>query len=333
MAIPDFTMRQLLEAGVHFGHQTRRWNPRMAPYLFGARNGVHIIDLTQTVPLLHQALVATRDVAASGGRILFVGTKRQAQEPVTRSASRSGQYYVNHRWLGGMLTNWKTISNSIRRLRELEGRLAEASVGLTKKETLQLTRERDKLERALGGIKDMGGLPDLIFVVDTNKESIAVAEAKTLNIPVVAVLDSNSDPEGISYPVPGNDDASRAINLYCDLMVAAVLDGLQAEMAASGADMGAFEAPPEEIESTPEEVPAADEVPAEATPEAAEAATEPVTEAAEPAPEAAEAATKAAEPAPEAAEPATEPVTEDESAPDAAAASADDEPRSAAATG
>jgi small subunit ribosomal protein S2 len=284
MAIPDFTMRQLLEAGVHFGHQTRRWNPRMAPYLFGARNGVHIVDLTQTVPLLHQALVATRDVAASGGRILFVGTKRQAQEPVTRSASRSGQYYVNHRWLGGMLTNWKTISNSIRRLRELEGRLAEGTVGLTKKETLQLTRERDKLERALGGIKDMGGLPDLIFVIDTNKEAIAVAEAKTLNIPVVAVLDSNSDPEGISYPVPGNDDASRAINLYCDLMVGAVLDGLQAEMAASGTDMGAFETPPEEVESAPpeeiestppEEVAAAEEAPAAAAPETeAEAAAE-----------------------------------------------------------
>ena len=286
MAIPDFTMRQLLEAGVHFGHQTRRWNPRMAPYLFGVRNGVHIIDLTQTVPLLHQALVATRDVAASGGRILFVGTKRQAQEPVTRSASRSGQYYVNHRWLGGMLTNWKTISNSIRRLRELEGRLGEATVGLTKKETLQLTRERDKLERALGGIKDMGGLPDLIFVVDTNKELIAVAEAKTLNIPVVAVLDSNSDPDGISYPVPGNDDASRAINLYCDLMVGAVLDGLQAEMAASGADMGAFEAPPEEIESAlPEEVAAADEASAQAAPEPAQAAPEEAEPAAAPATE------------------------------------------------
>jgi small subunit ribosomal protein S2 len=311
MAIPDFTMRQLLEAGVHFGHQTRRWNPRMAPYLFGARNGVHIIDLTQTVPLLHQALVATRDVAASGGRILFVGTKRQAQEPVTRSASRSGQYYVNHRWLGGMLTNWKTISNSIRRLRELEGRLTEATVGLTKKETLQLTRERDKLERALGGIKDMGGLPDLIFVVDTNKESIAVAEAKTLNIPVVAVLDSNSDPDGISYPVPGNDDASRAINLYCDLMVGAVLDGLQAEMAASGADMGAFEAPPEEIESAlPEEVAAADEASAQAAPEPAQAAPD------------------EAEPA---AAPATEPATEDEAAAVARRARADDEPRGTAA--
>jgi small subunit ribosomal protein S2 len=293
MAIPDFTMRQLLEAGVHFGHQTRRWNPRMAPYLFGARNGVHIIDLTQTVPMLHQALVATRDVAASGGRILFVGTKRQAQEPVTRSATRSGQYYVNHRWLGGMLTNWKTISNSIRRLRELEGRLAEGTVGLTKKETLQLTRERDKLERALGGIKDMGGLPDLIFVIDTNKEAIAVAEAKTLNIPVVAVLDSNSDPEGISYPVPGNDDASRAINLYCDLMVGAVLDGLQAEMAATGTDVGAFETPlaeiesvlPEEVESTPAEEVATEEAPAEAVSETESEAAAEAKEPAEPAAE------------------------------------------------
>ncbi len=316
MAIPDFTMRQLLEAGVHFGHQTRRWNPRMAPYLFGARNGVHIIDLTQTVPLLHQALVACRDVAASGGRILFVGTKRQAQEPVTRSAGRSGQYYVNHRWLGGMLTNWKTISNSIRRLRELEGRLAEGTVGLTKKETLQLTRERDKLERALGGIKDMGGLPDLIFVIDTNKESIAVAEAKTLNIPVVAVLDSNSDPEGITYPIPGNDDASRAINLYCDLMVGAVLDGLQAEMAASGTDIGAFEAPPEEVESAPPEESTPVEVPAEAAPEAAE----PVAEAVE-------------QPAPEAPEPAAEQPAAEAPAPDTAAASADEEPRGAAAAG
>ena len=264
MAMPTFTMRQLLEAGVHFGHQTRRWNPKMAPYLFGVRNGVHIIDLTQTVPLLHRALVATRDVAAAGGRILFVGTKRQAQEPVTRSAKRSGQYYVNHRWLGGMLTNWKTISQSIRRLRELEGRLAEGTLGLTKKETLQLTRERDKLERALGGIKDMGGLPDLIFVIDTNKEAIAIAEAKVLGIPVVAVVDSNSAPEGIAYPVPGNDDASRAINLYCDLMVGAVLDGIQAEMAASGADLGEIEDLPEELTAaeepeTPEELPASEE--------------------------------------------------------------------------
>jgi small subunit ribosomal protein S2 len=246
MAIPTFTMRQLLEAGVHFGHQTRRWNPKMAPYLFGVRNGVHVIDLTQTVPMLHRALEATREVAAAGGRILFVGTKRQAQEPVTRAATRSGQYYVNHRWLGGMLTNWKTISQSIRRLRELDARIAEGTQGLTKKETLQLTRQRDKLERALGGIKDMGGLPDLLFVIDTNKESIAVAEARALSIPVVAVVDSNSEPDSVTYPVPGNDDASRAINLYCDLMVGAVLDGIQAEMAAAGADLGALEELPEE---------------------------------------------------------------------------------------
>jgi small subunit ribosomal protein S2 len=310
MAIPDFTMRQLLEAGVHFGHQTRRWNPRMAPYLFGARNGVHIIDLTQTVPMLHQALVATRDVAASGGRILFVGTKRQAQEPVTRGAQRSGQYYVNHRWLGGMLTNWKTISNSIRRLRELEGRLAEGTVGLTKKETLQLTRERDKLERGLGGIKDMGGLPDLIFVIDTNKESIAVAEAKTLNIPVVAVLDSNSDPEGISYPIPGNDDASRAINLYCDLMVGAVLDGLQAEMAASGEDIGALDTL-EEIEVEPAEEAAAADPADGAAPEPDRPEVEPV-----------------------ATQPEVEPtIAGAETAESAAEASPEDAPRDAAAAG
>jgi small subunit ribosomal protein S2 len=245
MAIPSFTMRQLLEAGVHFGHQTRRWNPKMAPYLFGVRNGVHIIDLAQTVPMLHRALEATREVAAAGGRILFVGTKRQAQDPITRAAGRSGQYYVNHRWLGGMLTNWKTISQSIRRLRELDARIAEGTQGLTKKEALQLTRQRDKLERALGGIKDMGGLPDLLFVIDTNKESIAVAEARVLGIPVVAVVDSNSEPDVVTYPIPGNDDASRAINLYCDLVVGAVLDGIQAEMAASGADLGALEGLPE----------------------------------------------------------------------------------------
>ena len=265
MAIPIFTMRQLLEAGVHFGHQTRRWNPRMSPYLFGSRNGVHIIDLTQTVPMLHQALAASRDVAASGGRVLFVGTKRQAQEPIARAAQRSGQYFVNHRWLGGMLTNWRTISQSIRRLRELEAKLAEGTIGLTKRETLQLTRERDKLERALGGIKDMGGLPDLIFVVDSNKESIAVAEARVLNIPVIAVVDSNSDPQNITYPIPGNDDASRAINLYCDLMVGAVLDGIQAEMAASGEDIGASASVPvvEEaaVPDPQSEVAAAEEAP------------------------------------------------------------------------
>ncbi|MCB1884807.1 MAG: 30S ribosomal protein S2, partial [Geminicoccaceae bacterium] len=234
MAFPDFTMRQLLEAGVHFGHQTRRWNPKMEPYIFGTRNGVHILDLTQTVPMLDRALKAVRDVVANGGRVLFVGTKRQAQEPIARAAQRCGQYYVNHRWLGGMLTNWRTISHSIRRLRDLEAKLAEGGGGFTKKELLQLDREKAKLERALGGIKDMGGLPNMLFVIDTNKESIALTEATKLGLPIVAVVDSNSNPAGISYPIPGNDDASRAINLYCDLMVASVLDGIQAEMTASG---------------------------------------------------------------------------------------------------
>jgi small subunit ribosomal protein S2 len=269
MAFPTYTMRQLLEAGVHFGHQTRRWNPSMGPYIFGTRNGVHILDLTQTVPLLHRALQAARDVAAAGGRVLFVGTKRQGQEPIAAAAKRSGQYYVNHRWLGGMLTNWKTISQSIRRLRELETQLAEGQGGRTKKELLQLQREQEKLERALGGIKDMGGLPDLIFVIDTNKESIAVGEANKLGIPVVAICDSNSDPTGIRYPVPGNDDASRAINLYLDLMVGAVLDGIQAEMVASGADIGASEEVDEDIEEIAEIIPPPA---AEVAPPAAEAA-------------------------------------------------------------
>jgi small subunit ribosomal protein S2 len=243
-------MRQLLEAGIHFGHQTRRWNPKMAPFLFGVRNGVHIIDLQQTVPLLDRALQAARDVCAGGGRVLFVGTKRQAQEPIAEAAKRCGQYFVNHRWLGGMLTNWKTISNSIKRLKEIDERLAgdqpggSASGGLTKKELLFMTRERDKLERSLGGIKEMGGLPDMLFVIDTNKESIAVEEARRLNIPVIAVLDSNSDPKGVTYPIPGNDDALRAISTYCDLMANAVLDGLQAEMKAAGVDVGAAVAPP-----------------------------------------------------------------------------------------
>jgi len=241
MSFPSFTMRQLLEAGVHFGHVTRRWNPRMAPYIFGTRNGVHIIDLTQTVPMLHRALMVTRETVANNGRVLFVGTKRQAQEPIAQAAARSGQYFVNHRWLGGMLTNWRTISHSIKKLREIEGRLGEEHSGLTKKELLHLNRERDKLERALGGIKDMGGLPDLLFVIDTNKEQLAIAEATKLGIPVVAVVDSNCSPEGVNYAVPGNDDASRAINLYCDLMVGAVLDGIRAEMHASGVDMGALE--------------------------------------------------------------------------------------------
>ncbi len=247
MALPTFTMRQLLEAGVHFGHSTRRWNPRMEPYLFGVRNGIHIIDLEQTSPMLYQALNAVRDVVANGGRVLFVGTKRQASEKVADSARRCGQYFVNHRWLGGMMTNWRTISLSIKRLRELETRLGEENLGLTKKELLRLTRERDKLERALGGIKDMGGLPDVLFVIDTNRESIAVAEAKKLNIPVVAVIDSNSDPRNINFPIPGNDDALRAIGLYCDLAVDAVLDGIQAEMSAAGVDLGGLEEPTEAV--------------------------------------------------------------------------------------
>ncbi|HRJ61133.1 MAG TPA: 30S ribosomal protein S2 [Azospirillaceae bacterium] len=245
--MPTFTMRQLLEAGVHFGHHTRRWNPKMAPYLFGVRNGVHIIDLEQTVPALHRALQAVRDVVAGGGRVLFVGTKRQAQEKVADAASKCGQYYVNHRWLGGMLTNWKTISQSIKRLREMDERLSTDASGLTKREVLQLTRERDKLERALGGIKEMGGLPDILFIIDTNKESIAVKEANKLGIPVVAVLDSNSDPEGVAFPIPGNDDALRAIEAYCDLVMGSVLDGLQAEMSAAGIDVGASAEAPQEV--------------------------------------------------------------------------------------
>jgi len=249
MALPAFTMRQLLEAGVHFGHNTRRWNPKMAPYLFGVRNGIHIIDLQQTVPLIHQAMVAVRAVVAAGGRVLFVGTKRQASDKVADAGKRCGQYYVNHRWLGGMLTNWRTISNSIKRLRELDERLAGETVGLTKKELLGLERERRKLERALGGIKEMGGLPDILIVIDTNKEAIAVAEANKLGIPVVGIIDSNSEPVGIDYPVPGNDDAIRAIDLYCDLMAGAVLDGIQQEIASAGGDLG--ESPEAPIEALP----------------------------------------------------------------------------------
>ena len=264
MALPTYSMRQLLEAGVHFGHHTRRWNPKMAPYIFGVRNGIHIIDLEQTVPMLHQGLAAIRDVVAGGGRLLMVGTKRQAQEAITEAAKRCGQYYVNHRWLGGMLTNFKTISASIKRLRELEERIVSEETGLTKRELLSLTRERDKLERALGGIKEMGGLPDIVFVIDTNKEAIAVQEANKLRIPVVAVLDSNSSPDGIAYPVPGNDDAMRAIHLYCELVAQSVLDGLQAELTASGVDVGArAELPGEPAEEAAAE-PAAEEQPAEA---------------------------------------------------------------------
>ena len=246
MALPEFTMRQMLEAGAHFGHRAQRWNPKMAPYLYGTRNDIHIIDLTQSVPLLHQALKALRDVAAGGGRILFVGTKRQAADPVAAAAKRCAQYYVNHRWLGGTLTNWQTISHSIKRLRTIEETLSSAQgSGLTKKELLNLLRERDKLERALGGIKEMGGLPNMLFVVDTNKESIAIQEAKKLGIPVTAILDSNSDPDGIAYPIPGNDDAARAIALYCDLVARAIIDGLSESQVASGVDVGAAEEVPE----------------------------------------------------------------------------------------
>ena len=263
-ALPDYNMRQLLEAGVHFGHQTHRWNPKMAPYIFGDRNGIHIMDLSKTVPMLHQALVTVKDTVASGGRVLFVGTKRQAAEPVARHAQQCAQYYMNSRWLGGTLTNWQTISNSIKRLRDLEGKLdGDGAGGLTKKEILNLTREREKLERALGGIKEMGGVPELMVVIDTNKESIAIAEAKTLGIPVIAVVDSNCDPDAIDFPIPGNDDASRAIELYCGLIAKAVIAGIEESGMASGVDLGAAEEPMAEpaLEEVAEEV--AEEAPAE----------------------------------------------------------------------
>ena len=250
MAIPTFTMRQLLEAGVHFGHRAGRWNPRMASYIFGERNGVHILDLQQTVPMLYAALEAVRDTVSRGGKVLFVGTKRQAADKLAEAATRCGQYYVNHRWLGGMMTNWGTVTASVRRLKTLEERLSGDGPqgGVTKKEQLQLTRACDKLQRALGGIKEMGGLPNILVVIDTNIEKIAVLEARKLGIPVVAVLDSNSDPEGITYPIPGNDDAIRAIGLYCDLMADAVLDGIQEELTSHGIDIGAqVEAPVESL--------------------------------------------------------------------------------------
>ena len=239
MAMPEISMRLLLEAGAHFGHQTHRWNPKMERYLFGSRSNIHIIDLSQSLPLFHQALLKVREVAAAGGRVLFVGTKRQAQGPVAAAAKRSAQYYVNHRWLGGTMTNCRAISGSIARLRELENVLDNTPAGRSKKELLTLTREREKLELSLGGIKDMGGIPDLMFVIDTNKEGIAIQEARKLNIPVIAILDSNSDPDGITYPVPGNDDAARALQLYCDLIADSVLDGLAAGQVASGRDLGA----------------------------------------------------------------------------------------------
>ncbi len=309
MALPDFSMRQLLEAGVHFGHQTHRWNPKMKPFIFGDRNNVHIIDLGQTVPLLSQALQLVSDTVAGGGRVLFVGTKRQASELIADAAKRSAQYYVNARWLGGMLTNWKTISHSIQRLRKLDELLASEAQGFTKKERLNLERERDKLERALGGIRDMGGTPDLMFIIDTNKEAIAIQEAKRLNIPVVAIVDSNCDPDPIDYPIPGNDDAARAISLYCDLVAKAAIDGIARQQGASGIDIGA-----------------AEEAPVEAALDAAPAEPE-----AEPAkPEAASEETEAASAEPEAAPEETAKV-ETEAAPAEAEATAEPEATEAAA--
>ena len=266
MPLPSFTMRQLLEAGVHFGHHTRRWNPKMEQFIFGTRNNIHILDLQQTVPMLYQALDIVSQTAARGGRVLFVGTKPAAAETVAEAARSCGQYFVNHRWLGGMMTNWNTVSQSIRRLRTLEERLDGEDINaMTKKEALQLSREREKLERTLGGIKEMGGLPDLLFIIDTNKESIAVAEANTLGIPVVAVVDSNASPDGVDFPIPGNDDALRAISLYCDLVAGSVLDGLKAEMTRSGKDIGEDVAPVEDVVAEAAPVEAA---PVEAAPEA-----------------------------------------------------------------
>ena len=304
MAMPEFTMRQLLEAGVHFGHHTKRWNPKMSPYIFGVRNGIHIIDLQQTMPMLYAALSAIREVTAAGGRILFVGTKRQASELIADAAGRCGQYFVNHRWLGGTLTNWKTITASIQRLRDLDETLDTEESGLTKKELLGLTREREKLQRALGGIKEMGGLPDILFVVDTNKESIAIKEAKKLNIPVVGIIDSNSDPDGISYAIPGNDDAIRSIALYCDLVSRAVLDGLQQEAIASGSDIGESEEAP--IEDLPGDVEAKGES------EASEAEGEGEALEAEGKGEAEETGEPEPEPDTEAGDPAAEPAAEAE---------------------
>ena len=250
MALPEFNMRQLLEAGVHYGHQTQRWNPRMAEFIYGERNGIHIFDLTQTVPMLDAALQVVRDTVAKGGRVLFVGTKRQAQKAIAEAAEKSAQYYMNHRWLGGTLTNWKTVSQSIQRLKALDETLTSGAEGLTKKERLQMEREQAKLQASLGGIREMGGLPDLLFVIDVNKEDLAILEAKKLGIPVVAVVDTNTSPEGVDYIIPGNDDAARAIALYCDLASRAALDGMTAQMGAAGVDLGALaETPAEDLEA------------------------------------------------------------------------------------
>ena len=302
MAAPTVSMHQLIEAGAHFGHQTHRWNPRMKPYIFGARNGVHILDLSQTVPLFARALEFVSATVQAGGKVLFVGTKRQAQEPIAQMARACGQHFVNHRWLGGMLTNWKTISGSIKRLKTLEEQLSGDTTGLTKKEVLQLTRERDKLEMSLGGIRDMGGIPDVMFVIDANKEELAIKEANVLGIPVVGILDSNVDPSGIAFPVPANDDASRAIRLYCEAISQAATKGRREGVVDSGADIGAMDEP------LPEDMPVAEEAPVDAS-VAEEAA---VFEAAAEAPVAEEAAPEVAAEAVEepAAEASEEPAAE-----------------------
>ena len=279
MALPDFSLRQLLEAGVHFGHQTPRWNPRMGEYIYGARNGIHILDLTQTVPMLDAALNVVRETVAKGGSVLFVGTKRQAQRPIAEAAEKSAQYYMNHRWLGGTLTNWQTVSKSIKRLKDIDEALESGAEGMTKKERLGMERDQSKLQASLGGIREMGGRPDLIFVIDVNKEDLAIAEAKKLGIPVVAVVDSNCSPDGIDYIIPGNDDAARAITLYCDLIARAALDGMSAQLGAAGVDLGAMDEAPEEetiaevaevktaeVAETPAEAPAAKEATAEPAP-------------------------------------------------------------------
>ena len=249
MALPEFSLRQLLEAGVHFGHQTQRWDPLMESYIYGSRNGIHILDLTQTVPMLDQALNVVRETVAKGGSILFVGTKRQASSPIAEAAEKCAQYYMNHRWLGGTLTNWKTVSQSIQRLKSIDEQVASGSIeGLTKKERLGVEREHAKLKASFDGIAEMGGVPDLVFVVDVKKEALAVAEANKLGIPVVAVVDTNCSPTGVDYMIPGNDDASRAIGLYCDLISRAALDGMSAQLGAAGVDLGEMEeAPSEEV--------------------------------------------------------------------------------------
>jgi small subunit ribosomal protein S2 len=257
MALPDFTMRQLLEAGVHFGHQTQRWNPRMEQYIYGDRNGIHILDLTQTYELLDAALNVVRDTVSKGGRVLFVGTKRQAQKPIAEAAERCAQYYMNHRWLGGTLTNWKTVSNSISRLQAIDEQMEQGIEGLTKKERLGMERDQQKLQASLGGIREMGGLPDLLFVIDVNKEDLAITEAKKLGIPVIAVVDTNCSPDGVDYIIPGNDDAARAIALYCDLISRAALDGMTAQFETAGVDLGALAEGTIE-EALAEDAPAAD---------------------------------------------------------------------------